>query len=126
MLLLLLPDVFRLGHLVLVRHATCPYDGALIHDERETVGVDPSPTGSRLPPEQAALSAPHHHEERCGLSSGAHRAVATLRFEQSLVATVSPPPDPLVAAREEPSVRGVLSYAPKISPPARAQARTVA
>ena len=113
----LLPDVWRLAHFVAVHHVACPYDGVLIHE-------DEVPSGRRAaapdaPPHALPVSVvPHHgHGGCCDLATLTRPLAAPLSLawtaefeERSYLAPLELQSHQLRSA--------VLSYAPKLSPPA--------
>jgi hypothetical protein len=115
--LALLSDVWRLGHLLLVRHVTCPHDGMLVHaDELPTAATPPMPSGrdARL---LAASAAPRHEHENCCARSAVHRPLAFAVACRAIVSVLEPGLSLSPRAEEGGAIRAVLSYAPKLSPP---------
>jgi hypothetical protein len=117
MLLLALPEVARAAHLALVAHAACPYDGVMVHaDEMPSV---PSETAQRDDGAGRGVSvAPEHEHQGCGALSSADRPCTFSLTTEPSFASVD---FALTPARAEPDAlppRPVLSYAPKLPPPA--------
>jgi hypothetical protein len=115
--LALLSDVWRLGHLLLVRHVACPYDGVLVHaDELPTVAAQ-GPRAGRDPRLREATAAPRHEHEDCCARSAVHRPLAFAFACQNVVGALEPSLSLPSPSAEGGAVRAVLSYAPKLSPP---------
>jgi hypothetical protein len=110
------PDVWRVGHLLAVRHVACPYDGVLVHEDELPADARSSLDHSAREAKRVAI-APRHEHSNCASLGLVDRplvvlavsAPATARARQAVVA-------PLV--RVAPAVKSsVLSYAPKLPPP---------
>jgi hypothetical protein len=112
--LTLLTDVFHAGHLLAVRHISCPYDGALIHESEH--GTRASAPVKLFLGARASVVPQHEHESCDSLFTSHHPPAITGSSDEWELATVEPtssnsPHDaPLLGV-------AVLSYAPKLSPP---------
>lgn len=111
-------DVYQTAHLLLTVHVRCPLDGALVHEDELPRGeraLDEAPCRRAARPESAV---PIHDHGDCATHGVLHR----------FAAIVVPVRVPLRCAdegglvelhcSETAVVRSVLSYAPKLSPPA--------
>ena len=112
---LLLCPVLRAVHFVAVRHVTCPYDGELIHEDELPQGVHEAPEASG--PAPVSVLPPHHHDDCRSLALSLRSVLVAAR------AFRAPPPPAarslaLLSAAEDEFGRSVLSYAPKLPPPA--------
>ncbi len=118
----LFADVWRGAHLLLESHLRCPYDGADMHasdlpPDLRSVALAGEPR-RRLP----SSAVPRHEHANCDVFGAADRFAATLTVcrptARHRMNRVAP------AASECNAVRplAVLSYAPKLSPPARSGA----
>ena len=111
-------DVTRAAHLLLTHHVRCPYDGALVHEDELPVGVYAADLGTSARRPLPVSAVPRHEHQECDAFSAVHRLwalVAPAQFEarRADVAVQAAPFD------EQRGVsRSVLSYAPKLSPPA--------
>jgi hypothetical protein len=114
MLLLTLPEVARAAHLVLVVHAACPYDGVMVHaDEMPSEAVQGDDT-----PRRGVSVAPEHEHQGCGALTMADRPCT---FSLETAPDLASVDFALTPAQGEPAAlppRPVLSYAPKLPPPA--------
>jgi hypothetical protein len=112
--LTLLTDVFHVGHLLVVRHVSCPYDGALVHEG------EPGPRASapvKFFRGAPASVVPQHEHESCG-SLFTSRPPTT--FPAVGVELELPGDEPKSSKiHRDAHLLGVaiLSYAPKLSPP---------
>lgn len=114
----LLPDVWRLAHFVTVRHVACPYDGMLVHEEDEAAPRR-RVEAPHVPPHALPVSiVPHHGHGGCSDLATLNRPLAApllpswaLEYEERGYL------EPLeLQSHRLPTA--VLSYAPKLSPPA--------
>jgi hypothetical protein len=114
--LALLSDVWRLGHLLLVRHVTCPDDGMLVHaDELRAVAAPrpPSDHDTRL-----LAAAPRHEHEDCCALAAVQRPPAFAFACQAIVGGLEAGLSLRPRVAQDGASRAVLSYAPKLPPPA--------
>jgi hypothetical protein len=111
-------DVFRLAHLLAVRHVTCPYDGVLVHEDDLEVHAradDETPASPKL--RRVSLGARHDHGA-CAGTSAADRPFAVLVLAAAPATDESALVTPPALASSEAHARPVLSFAPKLPPPA--------
>jgi hypothetical protein len=112
-LLTLLTDVFHAGHLLMVRHVSCPYDGALVHESDLTAQARKASKPVRGAP--ASLLPQHEHEHCDSLFISHHHATllaGSERFDATAILAQAG-----IAERSRQVGAAVLSYAPKLSPP---------
>jgi hypothetical protein len=110
----LLGDVWRAGHLLVVRHSACPYDGALVHDDELP---DEVATGAREARDGAAVS-PRHEHHGCDVLGAIQRPTAILSAFGAAVPELEPQADERCLVETFEVRREVLSYAPRLPPPA--------
>ena len=119
----MLAQLSAFAHFALVRHATCPQHGELIHVDGETATARPSP---HLTPDAgqdaAALHADDetHGHDHCAVAvTGREKALQPFVHTQPLPSTylvvASPRGPPVVLAHV---AVALLHFAPKNSPPA--------
>lgn len=119
-LALLLSDVWRVPHLLMVRHQVCGEHGELVHEHDREAGAA---AGTR-PLELARTVMPGvpegHHHDHCGIvaTGGKSAAVAVVSSGAQLAAAA--PSSAVLSFRvaSRPDSGRVLAYAPKQSPPA--------
>lgn len=117
----LLSDVWRAAHWFAVRHVTCAHDGALVHEDEH---YHPAEAGgaarhvSTIRGESVSAGGAHEHEH-CGLRGAAQRCAGALFAERVAVigATGSTSSAPCGPSQTD-SRRDVLTYAPRLPPPA--------
>jgi hypothetical protein len=116
----LLPDVLRTAHTLAVHHVACPYDGALVHEEELAPEARAALERDRSQPQHGpALSPRHQHENCCGKVS-LHRPSALVPAHPGARAATLVEVVRVASGAERAIARAVLSYAPKLPPPARA------
>ena len=112
---LTLPDAWRALHLMLVPHVACPYDGVMVHADELPAATDGAPRTAQSSPTLiprhdhrgcAALDCSHHPSAMPAVSGATLRSTLTVSVVRKL------PP------RRTSFSRAVLSYAPKLPPPA--------
>ena len=110
-------DVWRVAHLLAVRHVACPYDGVLVHEDELPAEVRASLGHSGRETKGVSAGPQHEHGACAGLgvldrplAVVAISASATIRARQTALPSL-----PLIATVVK---RSVLSYAPKLPPPA--------
>jgi hypothetical protein len=117
MLLLALPEVARAAHLVLVAHAACPYDGVMVH--ADDMPLVPTQTVHRDEGTGHDVSvAPEHEHQGCTALTIADRPCTFALTTQPGLASVDFALTPAQTEPEASPPRPVLSYAPKLPPPA--------
>ncbi|HEX3853005.1 MAG TPA: hypothetical protein VGF76_00980 [Polyangiaceae bacterium] len=109
-------DVYHTAHLLLTPHVRCPFDGALVHEDELPLSARNQTDLGRA---QLPVSAvPRHEHGDCAARSAVHRFATIMlpvrravRCAEALGLVANGDGDGAVA-------RSVLSYAPKLSPPA--------
>jgi hypothetical protein len=115
--ILALPSLWQAFHLLTVPHFECPYDGALVHSDELPDNAGTARFAQTHGSGPAVV--PHHDHGHCGEPSWGPRAAVVFSFGPALIATVA------WLSRTESlrlylgSLRDVLSYAPKLPPPAQ-------
>lgn len=112
-----LPDVARVAHLLFVQHVTCPYDGALVHADEVPAAAERQHTEAENT--TGAAVAPKHDHHGCSSLSAANRPAIFVVPQQARVGCTL---EELVLAQSapmSPPKKAVLSYAPRLPPPAR-------
>jgi hypothetical protein len=110
------PDGWRALHLAVVPHVACPYDGVLMHEDELPAGArEAAAHGSN---QRAVSAVPGHHHHSCSAFEWSDRVAAPITVSRptscGLLAVL--PIERLETISTWP--RPVLSYAPKLPPPA--------
>jgi hypothetical protein len=111
-------DVGRTGHLLLTHHVRCPYDGALVHDDElpPSARATGAETSARTPLPVSAVPRHEHHD--CDACGAVHRFSAVIVPGQGEVCRAEVSALSAQSDVQQRVARSVLSYAPKLSPPA--------
>jgi len=117
-LLLGLPEVARAAHLALVAHVACPYDGVMVHaDELPAMPPEATPRQDHAGPQRVSV-APEHQHHGCSALTFTDRPCTFALGTEPTISSVLFALTPAGVALAEPAPRPVLSYAPKLPPPA--------
>jgi len=111
-------DVYHTAHLLLTVHVRCPLDGALVHEDELALGeraLDAMP--SRRAP-QPVSAVPIHDHGDCAGHGVLHRFAAIVLPVRGPVHCAQARATVALDGAESAVARSVLSYAPKLSPPA--------
>lgn len=115
--LVLFGGVFRTIHLATVRHVSCPFDGALVHADDLPRYVQEELAAQKRHAVPVSAIPPHHHDD-CGSLAvslrhfvGASKPAAVRQARDVRGALV-------LGVGESGFERSVLSYAPRLPPPA--------
>jgi hypothetical protein len=112
-----LGDVWHAGHLLLVPHLACPYDGALVHeDDLSPEALALARAGSLVASHPTSVAPRHEHQDCSGFSAVQRHAVILPSHRGPAQPTTEVPSEPCVTAGHEVR-RDVLTYAPRLPPP---------
>jgi hypothetical protein len=118
-LALLLSDVWRVPHLLMVRHQVCGEHGELVHEHQRGIAPGSQPTDVVTGSASPAAPGGHHHDH-CGLVATLGRSAAVLSISSGVLGTGPASTSRVLSFRvlPRPDPESVLAYAPKLSPPA--------
>ncbi|HEY0468827.1 MAG TPA: hypothetical protein VGC79_31755 [Polyangiaceae bacterium] len=111
-------DVYQTAHLLLTAHVRCPLDGALVHEDEIPLGeraLDDMPSRRGPRPESAV---PIHDHGDCATRGVLHRFAAIVVPVRCPAGCMQACDIVALDGAESAVARSVLSYAPKLSPPA--------
>jgi hypothetical protein len=107
-------DVWRVGHLLAVRHVACPYDGVLVHEDE--LPADARVSHSAREAKRVSVTPRHEHSD-CADLGLVDRPLAVVAVSAPAVARVGQVAVARLALVATAVRRSVLSYAPKLPPP---------
>jgi hypothetical protein len=109
---------WRTAHLLLSPHFRCPYDGALVHeDELPASLLTPEARNAERGP-QPVSALPRHEHHGCEAYGAAQRFLAIVAPGRAVVRRAEVSALSVRPARQQRPALSILSYAPKLSPPA--------
>ena len=110
-------EVWRVAHLLTVRHVACPYDGVLIHEDELPVEVRArSDAPSDRETKHASVAPAHEHDDCAGLGPVDRPCTVVTISDSSVTQARQADAAPLPPIATS-TTRSVLSYAPKRPPP---------
>ncbi len=110
-------DVYQTAHLLLTVHVRCPFDGALVHEDELSLSeraLDAASTRASQP----VSVVPRHEHGDCAAHRLVHRFAAIVVPVRDVVRGAEAVRVVTLDGSDIALARSVLSYAPKLSPPA--------